>query len=410
MPRKSGARNYKNDLLIQIVAQILPNGEYSWQAVAMAYQEQSKEASIRDTDDLKRHWTKNLCNSMKKPTGKPGEKNDRILRCIAIEREIMKKTHAGMMGIDESKGEDEEEVAEGGEEDNVPRRSPSRVAKTRANDFIRTQLASTRVPTAEVAHDSAEEDAHVIAGWERRGEEEEDPDYEARVDCPPTPIVAAYTRINAREADGEFVESSSPKTPPAISQSVRTALERAAETTPPLGKSVSNAMARASSLAKAGKTKNSSNKSRERTSIAGTIVNMLERMDSSSSGGDMTVAMNMMMMRQMDAMTRSMDRRDKEERARERKRRRKRRARREAKRRLLEASFGKLDDHGGKHSGIFSDSSDSSSISTDGGSDQDSGYGKGQWQQQTVALGALGVQEIAKNDEATKGGDVVEVD
>jgi len=169
-------------------------------------------------------------------------------------------------------------------------------------------------------------------------------------------------------------------------------------------------MARASSLAKAGKTKNSSNKSRERTSIAGTIVNMLERMDSSSSGGDMTVAMNMMMMRQMDAMTRSMDRRDKEERARERKRRRKRRARREAKRRLLEASFGELDDHGGKHGGIFSDSSDSSSISTDGGSDQDSGYGKGQWRQQTVALGALGAQEIAKNDEATKGGDVVEVD
>jgi hypothetical protein len=84
-----------------------------------------------------------------------------------------------------------------------------------------------RVPTAEVAPDSAEEDALVIVGWERRGEEEEDPDYEARVDCPPTPIVAAYTRINSHEADGEFVPSPSPKSPPTISQSVRTALERA---------------------------------------------------------------------------------------------------------------------------------------------------------------------------------------
>ncbi len=50
---------------------------------------------------------------MKKPTGKPGEKNDRILRCIAIEHKIMKKMHTGMMGINESK--DEEEVADGGE-------------------------------------------------------------------------------------------------------------------------------------------------------------------------------------------------------------------------------------------------------------------------------------------------------
>ncbi len=158
------------------------------------------------------------------------------------------------------------------------------------NNSIRSQLASTRVPTAEVAPDSAEEDAQVIVGWERRGEEEEDPDYEARVDCPPTPIVVAYTRINLREADGEFVPSPLPKSPPTVSQSVRTALERVADSTPPLKKSVTSAIARASSLANAGKTKNSSNKSRKRTSIAGTIVNMLERMDSLSGGGDMAVA------------------------------------------------------------------------------------------------------------------------
>ena len=85
MSHKSSAKDFKNDLLIQIVAQILPNGEYSWQAVAMAYQEQSKEGNICDTEDLKHHcWMKNLCNGIKKLTGKPGEKNDRILCCIMI--------------------------------------------------------------------------------------------------------------------------------------------------------------------------------------------------------------------------------------------------------------------------------------------------------------------------------------
>ena len=65
-----------------------------------------------------------------------------------------------------------------------------------------------------------------------------------------------------------------------------------------MSKSVQNAMARAESLAKAAKTKNSSNKKKERTSIAGTIVKMMERIDSSSNS-TMTANMNMMMMRQM---------------------------------------------------------------------------------------------------------------
>jgi hypothetical protein len=40
MPRAKGAKNYKNDLLIPIVAEILPNGEFGWSPVALAYQEQ----------------------------------------------------------------------------------------------------------------------------------------------------------------------------------------------------------------------------------------------------------------------------------------------------------------------------------------------------------------------------------
>jgi hypothetical protein len=39
MPRKKGSVNYKNKLLINIVEDVLPNGEYSWQTIALAYQE-----------------------------------------------------------------------------------------------------------------------------------------------------------------------------------------------------------------------------------------------------------------------------------------------------------------------------------------------------------------------------------
>ncbi len=49
MPRRKGSVNYKNDLLIDILANILPNSEYGWQTVAIAYQEQSKENILRDS-------------------------------------------------------------------------------------------------------------------------------------------------------------------------------------------------------------------------------------------------------------------------------------------------------------------------------------------------------------------------
>ena len=34
MVRKKGAVNYKNQLLIPIIKELLPNGDYGWQAVA----------------------------------------------------------------------------------------------------------------------------------------------------------------------------------------------------------------------------------------------------------------------------------------------------------------------------------------------------------------------------------------
>ncbi len=71
MACKKGAVNYKNKVLIRIVGEILPNGEYGWQGVVNAYQEETK-----DTTDLKKQWIKNLCNNMKKPTGQMGENDN----------------------------------------------------------------------------------------------------------------------------------------------------------------------------------------------------------------------------------------------------------------------------------------------------------------------------------------------
>jgi hypothetical protein len=99
MPQNKGAVNHKNDVLINIVEEILPNGELGWEALAIAYQAKSNEETQQDTTDVKKHWMKNLCNSMKKPTGWTGENGDRICRCIAIKKKIMRKTHSGFLGV-----------------------------------------------------------------------------------------------------------------------------------------------------------------------------------------------------------------------------------------------------------------------------------------------------------------------
>ena len=56
MGRKKGTVNYKNEVLIKIVGDILPNGEYGWEAVANAYQKETTEETIRDMTDNKKHW------------------------------------------------------------------------------------------------------------------------------------------------------------------------------------------------------------------------------------------------------------------------------------------------------------------------------------------------------------------
>jgi hypothetical protein len=55
MPRKRGSVKYKNNVLIDIIEEILSNGELGWEAVAIAYQAKTNEESLRDTTNVKKH-------------------------------------------------------------------------------------------------------------------------------------------------------------------------------------------------------------------------------------------------------------------------------------------------------------------------------------------------------------------
>jgi hypothetical protein len=144
---------------------------------------------------------------------------------------------------------------------------------------------------------------------------------------------------------------------------------------------------RAGDLMIAHKTKILSNKSKECTLIAGAIVKMIERQESRG----MAASISMMLMRQLNAMNSSLERREQQERRQERRQRKKRklckkrRAMKKAKKEARKATLANLDDHGGKarldsssSSGSNSDISDSDSDSSSHTS-QSSNYGRGSW-------------------------------
>jgi hypothetical protein len=73
MPHKKGLLNYKNNLLINIIEEILPYGELGWEAVAIAYQGKLNEEMQQDTININKHcWMKKMCNGMKKAMGRAG--------------------------------------------------------------------------------------------------------------------------------------------------------------------------------------------------------------------------------------------------------------------------------------------------------------------------------------------------
>ena len=105
--RKAGAPNYQNNILIRIISNVKPNDALLWQLVADMYHKKSGEMEPRNLDNLKKHWNINLCNKGCKPTGRSGTINDRILHCIRIQGEILKKTDSVMMGIESDDDDDD---------------------------------------------------------------------------------------------------------------------------------------------------------------------------------------------------------------------------------------------------------------------------------------------------------------
>ncbi len=74
-----------------------------------------------------------------------------------------------------------------------------------------------------------------------------------------------------------------------------------------------NGLKSARSSIKSGKTKNLSNKNKERTSIAGAIVKLIEQGQPGGSSREISTNMSIMLMRLLDSIIRSMDKREQHE-------------------------------------------------------------------------------------------------
>jgi hypothetical protein len=71
--RQPGHVNYLNDILINIMESLLPNGTKAWCLVPLAYKDESGEDTVCDEDDIHKKWIRKLCNKFKKTTGATGE-------------------------------------------------------------------------------------------------------------------------------------------------------------------------------------------------------------------------------------------------------------------------------------------------------------------------------------------------
>ena len=108
--RSSGTPNYRNDILINIVEQQLPQGLEAWRNVACLYQSAANENELRRGEDIRDNWIRKLCNNFKKPTGKPGDLTDRIYRCLAIEHRIQRRASAAILGASSGESENDNDI------------------------------------------------------------------------------------------------------------------------------------------------------------------------------------------------------------------------------------------------------------------------------------------------------------
>jgi hypothetical protein len=262
---------------------------------------------------------------MKKPTGKPGGPNDRIHRCIAIEKRILAKTHWGMLGLSL---EDEHDVPGGKEDDSLGEGSEG-------GGGVNESFDSALFDSAQNEDDDRNTDAAVVPA------------------LPPLPCPVGEGVQDTGENEGVMTAPSAQASSAQVD--VRSALKRA------------------ESSVKAQKTKHASNKNKERTSIAGTIVKLFEKDNSSSDG--VSANLSMMLMPQMEAINKSMEKREHRERIdkrRKRKCRKKRHTKKREKKRAKKAALEGQEDHGGKAGVVGSSDSSSSIDSSDSESNSDS--------------------------------------
>ena len=116
--RAVGVPNYKNDLLINVVEAVLPNGAALWHIVAKRYQESSGEANLREVQDIKRHFQthRNLCNNGRKVTGSSAPIPS-VARCQSIWRKILAKSAASNAGGKDSDASGSDSDSETDEEE-----------------------------------------------------------------------------------------------------------------------------------------------------------------------------------------------------------------------------------------------------------------------------------------------------
>ena len=133
--------NYKNDLLINVIEAILPDGAIQWKLVATRYKEVSGEVEERDSHDIKRHFAtnKNLCDNGRKVTGSAAPKPS-VARCQEIWRKILKKSSAtncggGSPSDGESSDSDSGSEFNGSYDDNVGESASSYVEETAYNPY-----------------------------------------------------------------------------------------------------------------------------------------------------------------------------------------------------------------------------------------------------------------------------------
>ncbi len=92
--RKGGVTNYKKDIFLNCVNDLLPVGAENWKLVAERYKTSSGEKFVRDHVDIKRYFTTKCFNGNKKPTGQSGPSPD-VKRSQEIYRNILLNESAG---------------------------------------------------------------------------------------------------------------------------------------------------------------------------------------------------------------------------------------------------------------------------------------------------------------------------